>query len=215
MTTLKELTKEHHDSAERSEFAELLIGGGISPALYFVYLNAQFVNYSELERAVVLPKNLQTIFRSALIEKDMISIQEEYQLEELPCSETLQSVREYQQYIVGLERDGAQRKLLAHLYVRHFGDLHGGQMIKKRVPGEGFMYQFEDRKGLIAGVRELIDNDMADEARVCFEFAEKMFTEIAEKYDFETYGLKQSDNDDFGDDDEEHDNYESSWGRDD
>jgi heme oxygenase len=215
MTTLKELTKEHHDSAERSDFAELLVGGGISPALYLVYLNAQLANYTALENAVDLPKNLQTIFRSALIEKDMLSIQEEYQLEELPYSETLQSVREYVRYIVGLEISGAQRQLLAHVYVRHFGDLHGGQMIKKRVPGEGFMYQFEDRKGLIAGVRELIDNDMADEARICFEFAESMFTELAEKYDFETYGVEQSDNDDFGDDDEEHDNYESTWDRND
>ena len=28
-------------------------------------------------------------------------------------------------------------KLMAHVYVMHMGDLSGGQMIAKRVPGEG------------------------------------------------------------------------------
>jgi len=44
------------------------------------------------------------------------------------------------------------------------------------------MYEFDDRKGLIAGVRELLDDSMADEAKICFEFAERMFMELIELY---------------------------------
>jgi len=209
--TLRDLTKEHHDSVERSEFAELLLGGGITPALYYVYLHAQLQNYLALEAAATLPKKLQTVFRSPHIERDLVALQEEFHLPDLADTSKLRSVREYVRYIEDLQSEGEERKLLAHVYVRHFGDLHGGQIIKKRVPGEGHMYEFEDRKGLIAGLRELIDNDMADEARVCFEFAEKMFTEIAEKYDFETYGIEETDNEYDSDEDDEHDNYESKW----
>ena len=44
------------------------------------------------------------------------------------------------------------------------------------------MYEFDDRKELISGVRELLHDDMADEAKICFEFAERLFFELIELY---------------------------------
>ena len=38
---------------------------------------------------------------------------------------------------------------MAHIYVRHFGDLFGGQMMKKVVVGSGKMYDFKNRSELI------------------------------------------------------------------
>ena len=38
---LKELTRAHHDSAERTEFADMLLSGNIKPKLYQEYLHAQ------------------------------------------------------------------------------------------------------------------------------------------------------------------------------
>jgi len=205
--TLRDLTKQHHDSVERSEFAELLLGGCISPSMYHVYLSAQYSNYKALEDLVELPDSLLSIFRSEFIQKDLLELEEEYRLEELSDEQQLVSVTEYIEYLktISSEKDG-QRKLLAHVYVRHFGDLHGGQIIKKRVPGSGSMYEFNDRKELIAGVRSLLDNDMAEEAKTCFEYAEYMFSEIADKYDFETFGLE----DDEDEDDEFADDYDSN-----
>jgi heme oxygenase len=72
------------------------------------------------------------------------------------------------------------KKLMAHIYVRHMGDLAGGQMIAKRVPGNGRMYQFENADTLKTAIRERISDDMADEAIVCFEFATQMFKEMLE-----------------------------------
>jgi heme oxygenase len=61
------------------------------------------------------------------------------------------------------------------------GDLSGGQMIAKRVPGEGRMYMFD--KGhdeLKELVRAKLDDSMADEAKLCFDFATKMFVQLGE-----------------------------------
>ena len=66
------------------------------------------------------------------------------------------------------------------MYVRHFGELHGGQMIKKKIPGNGIMYEFEgDTKYLIEEFRKLLDDDMAEEAKICFDFASQLFDELS------------------------------------
>ena len=177
---LKELTKAHHDNAERTEFADLLLGGSISPRLYQMYLRAQLQNYLVLESAVTVPMELEAIFRSAQIEQDLQEIESLFNLDEL--DDTLQSVNEYNSHIQTLVEKGDNEALLAHLYVRHFGDAHGGQIIKRNVPGSGTMYEFEDRRGLIAGVRELLHDGMADEAKICFEYAERLFHELISEY---------------------------------
>jgi heme oxygenase len=177
---LKELTKAHHDNAERTEFADLLLGGSISPRLYQMYLRAQLQNYLALESAVAVPMELEAIFRSAQIEQDLQEIESLFNLDEL--HDTLQSVNEYSSHIQTLLEKGDNEALLAHLYVRHFGEAHGGQIIKRNVPGSGTMYEFEDRRGLIAGVRELLHDGMADEAKICFEYAERLFHELISEY---------------------------------
>ena len=69
---------------------------------------------------------------------------------------------------------------MAHIYVRHMGDLAGGQMIAKRVPGSGKFYQFENPDKLKELIRERIDDSLADEANVCFDFAIKTFQQLME-----------------------------------
>ena len=70
------------------------------------------------------------------------------------------------------------------MYVRHFGELHGGQMIKKRVPGSGKMYEFElEKEYLIEEFRKLLDDDMAEEAKICFDFASQLFDELSQNID--------------------------------
>jgi heme oxygenase len=177
---LKELTMQHHENAERAEFADLLLSGDISPKLYQEYLYAQLQNYTALESAVSVPMELESIFRSTLIEQDLHELQSLYDLDDV--EENLQSTIEYTHHIRTLEENGNNDDLLGHLYVRHFGDAHGGQIIKKKVPGSGLMYEFEDRKALIQGVRELLHDGMADEAKICFEYAERLFHELIDRY---------------------------------
>mgnify|MGYP000214984704 CR=1 FL=1 len=166
---LKELTRAHHDNAERTEFADLLLSGEISPKLYQEYLHAQLQNYKALEGAVSVPMELEPIFRSTAIEEDLQEIEALYDLEEV--EDDLPSTREYVKHIHTLSEDANNDGLIAHLYVRHFGDAHGGQIIKRNVPGSGLMYEFEDRRELITLTRELLHDGMADEAKKCFDFA--------------------------------------------
>jgi heme oxygenase len=64
------------------------------------------------------------------------------------------------------------------MYVRHFGDMYGGAMIAKKVPGSGMMYYFEEKEELKEKLRSLLNDDMADEANRCFEFAIRLFEEL-------------------------------------
>jgi len=191
---LKELTRAHHDNAERTEFADMLLGGGISPRLYQEYLHAQLSNYRVLEGAVAVPMELEPIFRAGGIEEDLQEIESLYDLEEI--EEDLTSTKEYAKHIHTLAEAGDNDGLLAHLYVRHFGDAHGGQIIKRNVPGSGLMYEFENRRDLITLTRELLHDGMEVEAKNCFEYAERLFHELierfhnnADEYESENYAL--------------------------
>ena len=67
------------------------------------------------------------------------------------------------------------------------GDLSGGQMIKRKVPGEGRMYQFDtSRKELKEAIRAKTNDAMADEAKWVFESATNTFKELME-LDIEHY----------------------------
>lgn len=90
---LKELTRQHHDNAERTEFADMLLSGQISPKLYQEYLHAQLQNYMVLESAVEVPMELEPIFRSTLIEEDLQELESTYELEEI--EDNFESVVEY------------------------------------------------------------------------------------------------------------------------
>ena len=70
---------------------------------------------------------------------------------------------------------------MAHIYVRHMGDLSGGQMISKKVPGAGTMYQFEDNVSVLKDkIRARLNDSMADEAKIAFDFATKLFQQMKE-----------------------------------
>jgi heme oxygenase len=61
------------------------------------------------------------------------------------------------------------------------GDLSGGQMIKKRIPGAGKMYDFEgDTKAIKESIRAMCNDDMAEEAKYVFDSATKLFQELME-----------------------------------
>jgi heme oxygenase len=56
--------------------------------------------------------------------------------------------------------------------------MYGGQMIKKRNPGSGTMYDFDNVEELKIRVRSMLSDDLAEEANRCFEFAIQLFTEL-------------------------------------
>lgn len=179
---LKELTWAHHSAAERRKFAKELLSGNIDPALYHKFLCAQYMNYEVLERNTTIPPNLNKIKRARRIFQDIRELEEHFGL--TPSGKFTPSVSKYAAHINALADANDNHSLLAHMYVRHFGELHGGQMIKKKTPGNGLMYEFDgDTKVLIAEFRELLDDSMADEAKKCFDFASELFDELSKEID--------------------------------
>lgn len=184
---LKELTWENHKNAERKQFAKILMSGDISPQLYFEYLTAQHQMYNILEILLAeseFPKELHSVFRSDLIDKDMDELIDlgvnPFETSSDNLLQLRQSITElahdYEQHVVKLFTSKNHNGLIAHMYVRHFGDMYGGSMIKAKVPGSGLMYEFEDKEALKGKLRELLNDEMAEEANICFEYAIKLFT---------------------------------------
>ena len=171
--SLKELTHEVHQRAERTAFARKLVSG-LAPEEYHRYLYNQYMIYSILEDAAksVLPE-LKEIYRAERIYEDLRELEKEYAISTTPAL-LMPVVREYEKHVIKLGRSG----LLAHIYVRHFGDMYGGQMIRKRNPGSGKMYEFDDVENLKIKIRAMLSDDMAEEAKHCFEFAIQLFNEL-------------------------------------
>ena len=88
---------------------------------------------------------------------------------------------DYQSYLHRFGNDPKRKHLVkAHLYCRHMGDLFGGQIIKKQVAhiSSGKFYEFENADAMKATIREILTDDLGDEARVAFQFAIKMMRDL-------------------------------------
>jgi len=176
MSKLKELTWENHSKAERTEHARKLLKG-MTPEEYHRYIYNQYVMYAVLEskaRDYGVLAGIEDVCRADAIREDMEEIETLHSIErtnDLLC----QVVADYTEYVLHM-RD--KDEFLAHIYVRHFGDMYGGQMIKKRNPGSGKMYEFNDVEQLKTTVRAMLTDDMADEANICFQFAMQLFEEL-------------------------------------
>lgn len=173
--SLKELTHEAHRNAETQPFVKILFSGKIDPGLYAAYLKNQHPCYEILEVCAMphgLLSGLPDMRRAPAILADYLEL---YNNEDREPT-ILPAVESYIKYILSIKDD--PKRLMAHLYVRHMGDLAGGQMIAKRVPGSGKMYQFTDPDALKTAIRERLDDSMADEAKVCFKYAEELFKDM-------------------------------------
>lgn len=178
MSKLKELTWENHQKAERTEHARKLLKG-MSPEEYHRYIYNQYVQYAVLEsraKELNVLDGIENICRADAILQDLLELEDEYRIQrntDLLCP----VVNHYSSHVMSLtEHDD----ILAHIYVRHFGDMYGGQMIRKRQPGSGKMYDFIDVEDLKTTVRAKLKDSMADEANRCFVFAMQLFEELGE-----------------------------------
>ena len=183
MSNLKELTWEHHKNAERQGFVKVLLSGNIHPKFYATFLWNIHKKYDILEAMAFAQgclDGLVDIRRKMKIEQDFAELWKD---DELPV--LVESTHKYLAHMKNIMND--PDKLMAHVYVMHMGDLSGGQMIKRKVPGEGRMYQFDtSRKELKEAIRAKTNDGMADEAKWVFESATNTFKELME-LDIEHY----------------------------
>lgn len=177
--SLKDATYEQHKRAETRPFVKILFSGNIDPMLYATYLKNQHPMYEILEVCAMphgLFNGLPEIRRAPAILEDFIEL---WGRDNSATPKMCPVVDEYCKYILSIKDD--PKKLMAHIYVRHMGDLSGGQMISKKVPGAGKYYQFGDNPDAIKeAIRAKLDDSLADEAKVAFEYATKLFEQMME-----------------------------------
>ena len=178
MSILNEHTKEKHRQVEAHPFVQYLLTGEIKPEHYALFLQQMYVVYSSIEyyaEVSHLLHDLPGIKRSSNIFDDIDELHYDIKGTCLPATE------KYRQRIVDLYYGDKKPLILAHVYVRHMGDLYGGKVIAKRVPGSGKMYQFDDRPGLIKALDAKLSLDIVDEALLGFDLAAGIFDELWEK----------------------------------
>lgn len=181
--SLKDLTRDKHEMAETKPFVSRLLSKDIEPQVYYVYLLNQYYIYRELEERLPLKMlALEDIARSNCMLSDLVELEQKYKFKrdkELIMRSTVE-------YIAHVHRSITQnpRGLLAHLYVRHFGDMFGGAIISKNLTfSSRKTYEFTNKSNLITKVRALLDDDMADDARDCFDWAMSLFDDLEEWHD--------------------------------
>lgn len=182
--SLKEATWEHHKRAEEQPFVGMMFGGKLHPKSYAIFLYNQIQQYDVLEDTASkndVLSGLEDINRYPGLVKDFQELWGEYAGEaEIPP--TLETTKEFTKYIEQIDKDPSsdskQKRLMAHIYTRHMGDLMGGQMLAKKVPGSSAMYEFADPDKLKGAIRAKLDDSMADEVRVAYKFATSTFKEM-------------------------------------
>jgi heme oxygenase len=163
--SLKELTSVKHKEIEDMPFTQYMLSGNISKEDYAKYLYQMQVVYGAIEEVASnlnILDNFPTLPRFYLIKHDY----EELMGTNIQHS-ILPATKEYQDYIKNLTDI---KKVYAHMYVRYMGDMAGGQMIKKLVPGSGSFYDFENLRELMTKFREKLTDDLAEEAIVAFNY---------------------------------------------
>ena len=175
--SLRELTAEKHHDAERTAFVKELLGGNITEERYATFLFNLHPIYHVLESFAMINGSmdgLDDLCRANSIYQDYLELWKDTKPPEL-CP----TVDRYLKYIKDELAPNPDR-LFAHIYVRHMGDLAGGQMIAKRIPGSGTMYKFENGEELKNKIRSKLNDTMGDEANVAFDFAISLMKDMNE-----------------------------------
>ena len=181
---IKDLTWEYHKNAERQQFVKLLLSGTIDEKLYATYLYNQLICYGKLEEYCLesslfhdtlnLPRAPHIFYDYRALWGDIGS----------PPVQT-ESTKAYVEHLETIR--GENEKLYAHVYVRHLGDLSGGQMIMKKTPGPNRYYIFKHGeikeykrivKERVESYLNLYEVNVLPEAIFCFESATKLFKEM-------------------------------------
>lgn len=174
--SLKEATAEKHAAAEQTALMQSMIDGTITEEKYKSYLFQMSTLYIRLETLadnLGLLSEIPNIRRHALINADLAELMKKGDNLKL-----VPSLVKYCEHLATIE--GKPFKIWAHIYVRHLGDLYGGQILKERVPGSGRWYTFKDPETLKYKIREFVGNgsDVIEEVNKAYDFNIAMFEEI-------------------------------------
>ncbi len=169
--SLKEKTAVKHTLAEKTPFMQAVFDRKMTKELWADFTYQKSLIYNGIEGvagACGILKDLPDIQRAHYLYldyKDMNTTNMSYR----------QVAIDYYKYILSLYPDAD--RIAAHLYVWHMGDLFGGQMIKKIVDAPSRALTFKDPELLKKNIREKLNESMADEANIAFDWAIKLLND--------------------------------------
>jgi heme oxygenase len=171
MTILREITNAKHREVEALPLIQKILTGGITKNEYICYLYELSFIYDTLE--TIAKQNgvwngLEGMERTERIREDLKELRPNY------SRELLSSTKQYIDYLHTVPTE----LFMAHIYVRHTGDMYGGKLMARVVPGSGKMYEFENRPTLIKKLNEKLTLDIGDEANLAFDHYIKIFSEL-------------------------------------
>jgi heme oxygenase len=168
--SLKDLTAAKHAEAESTPFMKAVFAKTLPFDLWVDWTYQKWLFYGAIEGAAganQLLGDLPDLRRAFYLAMDYQEMNGNN-----PRHEFRPIVVDYYNYILSISKD--PNKIMAHLYTWHMGDMFGGQMIKKIVPGAHRNLEFEDARTLMTNIRAKLDDSMGEEANVAFDWAIRM-----------------------------------------
>jgi heme oxygenase (biliverdin-producing, ferredoxin) len=176
VSILRDYTNDKHREAEARPFVQYMLGGGIIEKDYILFLQQMYNLYGTIEYFAEMSgllHDLPDIRRAEYIREDLTELG-------ATTAEALPATRKYQNRIIELYHSNQREQILAHVYVRHMGDMYGGKIIARKVPGSGRAYGFEDRPAVIKALDAKLTVNIVDEALVGFDLSMGIFDELWE-----------------------------------
>ena len=168
--SLKELTSAKHQEAESTPFMKAVFAKTLPADLWTDWTYQKWLFYGAIEGAAGANRllgDLPDLRRAFYLAMDYAEMNGNN-----PRHKFRSVVVDYYNYILSISKD--PNKIMAHLYTWHMGDMFGGQMIKKIVPGSHRNLEFEDPRTLMTNIRAKLDDSMGDEANIAFDWAIRM-----------------------------------------
>jgi heme oxygenase len=173
MTILREATNAKHREVESLPMIQCIMNGPtVEQYVHYLFELQEIYRVIELAaRSAGITNDLPGIERYERITEDLKELNPNYTRELMP------STKKYIDHIWATAYHHPNL-LLAHVYVRHMGDLYGGKLMARVIPGSGRAYQFDDRPGIIKAFNDKLTMDLADEANLAFDYFIQIFDEL-------------------------------------
>jgi heme oxygenase len=167
MQPLKEATGIKHKQAETMPFNTRMFKGLLGKNEYLLYLNQQLQIFQTIE-SIGLPHS--SLKRTERIQADI----DELKSQGVSSDVILTSTQAYVDYLGSLSYE----QILPHIYLNYMAIMFGGQIMKKAVPSAGNMYVFDNMRETIQSIRNVQNDEWADEVNKGFDFTILIFEEL-------------------------------------
>lgn len=164
MNSLKDATAENHRLAENTDLVRLIFSKQISTEQYSNLLINQLIYYSALEQHKLVDSDMSRV--TSIIADIRELARTIFVVSPLSY--------DYADYISTL----TPQQCWAHIYVHYLGDMMGGQMLKRCVPGTARRFDFKEQAQSISTIRMNVSIADAAEANRAFEWTIRIYDDL-------------------------------------